>query len=245
MFESWAEASPCRLYRKLVYEQQIAQSVNCYNNSLKLTSITQCDVTARPGVKPDALEAAIDKEIEALRADGPTQAEVDQARTGVLTGKISGLQRLGGFGGVADMLDLYNQYLGDPGYLPKDIARFQDATVASVKQIGSQKFSNNQRIVVPTTVPGKKVLDDVPRSPEDTDANVKIVNPYQPEFEAQQDWRKTPPVPGKQPELNLPVPTTLALSNGTKVYLLEEHFPARIQRQTGRAYGGQCGQSKG
>ncbi len=227
-----------RLYRKLVYEQQIAQSVNCYNNSLKLTSITQCDVTARPGVKPEVLEAAIDQEIGALRADGPTQAEVDQARTGVLTGKISGLQRLGGFGGVADMLDLYNQYLGDPGYLPKDIARFQDATVASVKQIGGQKFANNQRVVV-YTVPGKKVLDDVPRSPEDTDANVKIVNPYQPEFEAQQDWRKTPPAPGKQPELNLPVSTTFALSNGTAVYLLEEHslpvFSAKLVDLAGSA----------
>ena len=42
-------------------------------------------------------------------------------------------------------------------------------------------------------VPGKKVLNDVPRSPANTDADVKIVNPYTPEFEASQDWRKTPP----------------------------------------------------
>ena len=227
-----------RLYRKLVYEQQIAQSVNCNNESLKLTSVAQCDVTARPNVKPEALQAAIDKEIEALRTDGPTQAEIDQARTGVLTGRISGLQRLGGFGGVADMLDYYNQYTGDPGYLPKDIARYQNATVASLKQIGEQTFAQNQRVVV-LTVPGKKVTDDVPRSPEDTDANVKIVNPYTPEFEAQQDWRKTAPAPGKQPDLNLPVPTTFALSNGTKVYLLEEHslpvFSAKLVDQAGSA----------
>ena len=227
-----------RLYRKLVYEQQIAQSVHCENNSLKLTSVTQCDVTARPGVKPEALEAAIDKEIAALRTDGPTQAEVDQARNGILTRKISGLQRLGGFGGVADMLDLYNQYTGDPGYLPKDVARYQAATVASVKQIGEQDFANNQRVIV-ITVPGKKVTEDVPRSPDDTDANVKIVNPYKPEFEAQQDWRKTPPAPGKQPELNLPVPTTFALTNGIKIYLLEDHslpvFSARLVDLAGSA----------
>jgi zinc protease len=211
-----------RLYRKLVYEQQIAQSVSCENESLKLASVAECDVTARPGVKPEALEAAIDREIDALRADGPTQAEVDQARNGVLTRKITGLQRLGGFGGIADMLDQYNQYTGDPGYLPKDVARYQAATVASVKQIGMDKFAKNQRVVV-VTVPGKKVTDDVPRSPENTDADVKIVNPYMPEFEAQQDWRKTAPAPGKQPELNLPVPTTFALSNGAKVYLVEDH----------------------
>src|SRR5271168_3049080 len=39
-----------RLYRKLVYEQQIAQSVSCENQSLKLASVAECDVTARPGV---------------------------------------------------------------------------------------------------------------------------------------------------------------------------------------------------
>src|SRR5271163_3484972 len=115
-----------RLYRKLVYEQQIAQSVDCTLEPLKLASVAECDVIARPDVKPEALEAAMDKEIDALRASGPTQAEVDEARNGILTKKISGLQRLGGFGGVADMMDLYNQYLGDPGYLPKDIARFPE-----------------------------------------------------------------------------------------------------------------------
>ena len=136
------------------------------------------------------------------------------------------------------MLDLYNQYTGDPGYLPKDIARYQAVTVTSVKQLWAQTFGNNQRVVV-ITVPGKKVTDDVPRSPEDTDANVKIVNPYKPEFETQQDWRKTPPTPGKQPELNLPVPSTFALANGTKVYLLEDHslpvFSARLVDLAGSA----------
>src|SRR6204780_4963743 len=63
-----------RLYRKLVYEQQIAQTVKCQNTSLTLTSMAQCDVIARPGVKPEDLEAAIDKEIASLREQGPTQA---------------------------------------------------------------------------------------------------------------------------------------------------------------------------
>jgi zinc protease len=211
-----------RLYRKLVYEQQIAQSVDCGGTSQQLVSIFTCDVTARPGVKPEALEAAIDKEIEALRSAGPTRSEVEQARTGILTSKISGLQRLGGFGGVADMLDYYNQYTGDPGYLPKDIARYQDATVASVKKAAQDYFGKNQRAVV-YAIPGRKITDDVPRSPEDTDANVKVVNPYSAEYEASQEWRKTPPPAGPQPKLSLPVPASFALSNGAKVYLVEDH----------------------
>ena len=176
-----------RLYRKLVYDQQIAQSVSCENQSLRLASVAECDVTARPGVKVEDLEAAIDKEIETLRTAGPTEAEVNEARNEVLTNKISGLQRLGGFGGIADTMDRYNQYVGDPGYLPKDIARFQNATVASVQKTGQDNFAKTQRVVV-ITVPGKKITEDVPRSPADTDANVKVTNPYTPQFEAQQDW---------------------------------------------------------
>ena len=211
-----------RLYRKLIYEQQIAQTVKCQNTSLTLTSMAQCDVTARPGVKPEDLEAAIDKEIASLREQGPTQAELDGARTVYLTNKIKGLQRLGGFGGVADMMDRYNQYLNDPGYLPKDIARYQAVTPTSVREIGQKEFANNQRVVV-YAVPGKKVIDDVPRSPEDTDAKAVVKPPYSPEFETAQSWRKDPPKAGPAPELHLPVPKTFALANGLKVYLVEEH----------------------
>jgi zinc protease len=211
-----------RLYRKLVYEQQIAQSVDCGDSSLVLTSMAQCDVTARPGVKPEDLQAAIDKEIALLREKGPTQAELDGSRTELLTNKIRGLQRLGGFGGVADMMDRYNQYVGDPGYLPKDIARYQAVTTGSVREIGQKVFGSNQRVVV-YAVPGKKVIDDVPRSPEDTDAKVIVTPPYPQEFENAQSWRKDAPKAGPPPELHLPVPKTFALKNGLKIYLVEEH----------------------
>ncbi len=87
------------------------------------------------------------------------------------------MQRLGGFGGVADTLDAYNQYTGDPGFLPKDVAMTEAVTAKSV-QAAAVKYLDKDSAVVVYCVPGKKVLDDVPRSPADTDANVKLVNPY-------------------------------------------------------------------
>jgi zinc protease len=211
-----------RLYQKLVYEAQVAQSVTCNNQSIMLASIAQCDIVARPGVKLEDLEAAFDKELESLRTHGPTQAELDRARNKELTGLIQGLQLLGGFGGVADMMDRYNQYLHDPGYLPKDVARYEAVSTDSVKKIGQEVFGKNQRVVV-YCVPGKKVTDDVPRSPADTDANVKVVPPYTAEFETAQNWRKDAPKPGLEPTLHLPAPKSFALANGLKVYLIEEH----------------------
>src|SRR6202034_4510162 len=187
-----------------------------------LASTAQCNIVARPGVKLEDLEAAFDKELESLRTQGPTQAELDRARNKELTGLIEGLQLLGGFGGVADMMDRYNQYLGDPGYLPNDIARYQAVTTGSVREIGQKVFGSSQRVVV-YAVPGKKVTDDVPRSPEDTDAKVIVTPPYSQDFENAQNWRKDAPKAGPPPELHLPVPKTFALKNGLKVYLVEEH----------------------
>jgi zinc protease len=217
-----------RLYQKLVYEKQMAQSVNCVTNSLSLRSVSSCNITARPGVKPESLEVEINREIDELRANGPTQAELDRARNTILTRKISALQRLGGFGGVADTLNLYNQYVGDPGYLSKDIARYEDATVTSVKAVAQQSFAKNQRVTV-YTVSGKKVLNDVPRSPESTDADVKIVNPYSAAFENEQNWRTKAPSPGPLPKVHLPVPAILSAANGMKVYIVEDHALPVVQ----------------
>src|SRR5207253_7290733 len=56
-----------RLYQKLVYEKQIAQNVDAYQQSLLLGSQFQIDATARPGHTPEELEAAINAELESLR----------------------------------------------------------------------------------------------------------------------------------------------------------------------------------
>jgi zinc protease len=210
-----------RLNEALVYKAQVAQSVSCGVNDLKLTGVAECSVTAKPGVKPEDLEAMVWAELAKLQAEGPTPAEVAAAKAVSLTRKITGLQRLGGFGGVADTLDEYNQYTGDPGFLPKDIAMEQAVTAVSAKAAAVKYLTKDSAVVV-YTVAGKKVLDDVPRSPEDTDANVKIVNPYTPEFEASQAWRKTPPAAGPEVAFHLPVPKTFALKNGLQVYLVED-----------------------
>jgi zinc protease len=211
-----------RLYRELVYKHQIAQSASCEDDSLALASPFQCELIARPGVAPEKLEGEAEKIVDDFAAHGPTAEEVEWARNKIETGLISGLQRLGGFGGVADQLNYYNQYTGDPGYLPKDLARYDAVTPASVQKIAQATLGKDQRVVV-YGVPGKKVLDDVPRSPEDTDANVKITPQHTPEFEAAEAWRSTPPQPGPERALVLPKPTVFTLNNGLTVYLVERH----------------------
>ena len=211
-----------RMYRELVYRQQIAQSVTCYQQSMALTSAMICELVAKPGVAPEKLEGEAEKIVDGLGASGPTQREVESARTKVQTDLIAGLQRLGGFGGVADVLNKYNQYTGDPGYLPKDVARYDAVTPTSVQKFAQSVLGKNQRVVV-YGIPGKKVLNDVPRSPEDTDASVKIKAEYTAEFDTAQAWRATAPKAGPTPAMVLPKPNVFTLGNGLTVYLVERH----------------------
>jgi zinc protease len=211
-----------RLDEELVYKAQTAQSVTCDSEPLKLTGIVTCDITAKPGIKLEDLESAFWSQLGKLQSDGPTADEVASAKALSLTAKISGLQRLGGFGGIADTLDSYNQYTGDPGFLAKDVAMTEAVTKESTKAAAVKYLSKDHAVVV-YCVPGKKVLDDVPRSPADTDADVKLVNPYTPEFEAAQEWRKNKPEAGPAPVMHLPAPEEFSLENGLKVLLVENH----------------------
>ncbi len=215
-------AKASRLDEAMVYKAQTAQNVTCSTSVEKLTGITECTMTAKPGVKLEDLEASFWNELDKLKQDGPTADEVASAKALDLTAKISGLERLGGFGGIADTLDRYNQYTGDPGFLPKDVAMTEAVTRASAKAAAVKYLSKDAAVVV-YCIPGKKVLDDVPRSPADTDADVKLENPYTADFEASQEWRKGQPAPGPAPVLHLPTPQEFTLANGLKVLLVENH----------------------
>jgi len=228
-------AKASRLDQALIYKTQVAQSVQCYDQALKLTGILQCSITAKPGVKLEDLEATFWSEIAKLQATGPTAEEVTAAKATYLTRKITGLQRLGGFGGIADTLNEYNQYTGDPGFITKDVAAEQAVTIASA-QAAANKYLTKESAVVVYCVPGKKELNDIPRSPAETDAEVKIVNPYSADFEKAQDFRKTIPAAGPALTFHLPVPKTFTLKNGLKVYFVEDkNLPVLSAQLTSRA----------
>jgi zinc protease len=203
-----------RLYKRLVYEQQIAQRVVVQQYSLLLGSVFDIEVTARPGHTAEEIERAIDGELEALRRDGPQDAEIERARNSIETRIVQGLESLGGFGGVADRLNMYNHFLRDPGYLPSDIARYRAATPASVRQFAASQLAKNARVVI-HAVPGKQDLGaPVPTPPPVTSKPGEGAESTNPDAE----WRNQQPKAGPARAFTLPVPRTFALANGLTVY---------------------------
>jgi zinc protease len=206
-----------RLYKSLVYEKQIAQDVSASQYSLMLGSVFQITATARPGHTAEELETAIDEELARFRDAGPDQAEVDRARNIYETRIIQGLENLGGFGGVADRLNTYNHYLGDPNYLAQDLQRYRGVTPASAKEFAQKQLAATARVVV-HGVPGQPDLGapvpapKVAQAPAGTGA--ESVN-------ADEPWRKDPPEAAEAKTLQLPMPASFQLENGLTVLVNE------------------------
>ena len=204
-----------RLYKSLVYDKQIAQDVSAGQRSMQLGSVFEVIATARPGHTADEIQKAIDDELAKLETSGPDQKELERAQNTWETRMLSGLEAMGGFGGVADTLNLYNQYLKNPGYLGDDLARHRRVTVESVKQFAHDDLASNERVVV-YGVPGTPDLGPtVPTPPAPKAApgtGAESVN-------ADELWRAQPPKPGSERPLHLPTPTSFTLPNGLTVIL--------------------------
>ncbi len=207
-----------RLYKKLEYEKQIAQNVNAYQNSTMMGSIFGIEATARPGRTLKEIEEAINEEIELLRSKGPTAAEVDRARNVLETQIFNGLQLVGGFGGVADQLNLYNHYVGKPDYLTEDIMRRRRVTPESVRQFAQRYLAPNARVVV-HGIPGKQSLGpEVPKPAEQ--ASTSAVTTVS--INADEPWRAKQPGAGAAKAVRVPVPQSFELPNGLTVIALPQ-----------------------
>jgi zinc protease len=205
-----------RLYKRLVYEKQIAQDVNVGQQSLILGSQFQIIATARQGHTPEEIDAAIDEELEALRRSPPSVSEVERARNSIETSIISRLERLGGFGGVADRLNQYNHFLHTPDYLQKDIERYRAITPAAIQAFARAELQPNARVVV-HAVRGTPNLG----TPVPTPAAGQAAPPGQgaESINVDEPWRKEVPEPAAARPLQLPTPESVQLGNGLTVIL--------------------------
>jgi zinc protease len=208
-----------RLFKKLVYELQVAQEVSAAQDPYALTSIFEIEAVARSGHTAAELQPLIDAELDRLAAEAPAAAEVESARNQIERALYQSLQKVGGMNGRADLLNMYNHYTGDPGYLPKDIERYARVTPADVQRVVRDHLRKDARLVV-LAVRGDKKLDPDPPAP-------KIAsNPGTESINADERWRNATPKAGPARVPTLPAPNSFALANGLKVlYLQRPNLP--------------------
>jgi zinc protease len=144
-----------RLYRRLVYDLQIAQDVAAFQQSQALGSNFFIITTARPGQTLEKLQAVVDEELEKLRATAPEPREMQRALNQIEADFYRSMERVGGFGGKANRLNGYYMSAGTPDYFEQDLARYRAVTAADVKAAVERYLPKDRRVEL-SVVPGDK-----------------------------------------------------------------------------------------
>jgi zinc protease len=148
-----------RLYKALVYEQQIAQDVTAFNNSREIAGQFQIVATAKPGKTGEELEQAINDQLERLKRDAPpTDEEMERAYNARESSFVYSLQTIGGFGGRSDQLNQYAVFLGNPGYFQQDLSRYRSVTSEDVSRVANSYLTDKRLIL--TVEPGARAASE-------------------------------------------------------------------------------------
>ncbi|HLW86313.1 MAG TPA: pitrilysin family protein [Candidatus Sulfotelmatobacter sp.] len=193
-----------RLYKRLVYDDQIASDVSVDLDSREIGSQFDIQITARPGHNLEEIEKETNEELARFLKDGPTSEELQRVQTQYLANFLRGIERIGGFGGKSDRLAQYATFTGNPDGYKISLQRIREATADDLKSAAKRWLSD-----------GVYIVQVVPFAE------------YKP-AKAEIDHAKTPPL-GTPPDLKLPKLQRAALSNGLKVILAERHEVPLVQ----------------
>jgi zinc protease len=146
-----------RLYKRLVYDMQIAQSVSAVQNSQALSSSFQIEATPQPGHTIEEIQKVIDEEIVKLQRETPSDREVQRALNQIEASFYDRMERVGGFGGKADQLNAYYTTTGDPDWFNEDLARYRALQPADVRAAAEAFLPAGKRVelTVMPEQPGK------------------------------------------------------------------------------------------
>jgi len=137
-----------RLNKSLVYDKQICSDVVSFQSSSEIAGSFIVWATARPGASLAEAERITGEEIARLAKEGPTPEELSRAKSKWEFQYITGLERIGGFGGKADLLNTYNVFLGNPDKFAADVERHRTVTEDDLRGAVAKWLDTPNRVVI-------------------------------------------------------------------------------------------------
>jgi zinc protease len=193
-----SEGKSSRLYKRLVYQEQIATDVAAFTWERELGSVFVVWATVSPGKDARRVEKLLDEEMARFIQKGPTRRELARAKTQFRAQFIRGIESIGGYGGKADILAQSEVYYGSPdGYL-SSLDRIAQASRSDIKKT-MQRWIHD----------GAFVLEVKPQ-PEGAVTATSV------------DRTRLPDV-GPPPEVAFPALERTTLSNGLQIIVVERH----------------------
>ncbi len=135
-----------RLYKRLVYDLRIAQSVSAHQGSQALSSFFLIEATPQPGHTVEELQKVIDEEIVTLQRESPSDHELQRAINQVEASFYDRMERVGGFYGKADQLNAYFTSTGDPDWFNEDIARYRALSPTDIRAAAETFLPPGRRV---------------------------------------------------------------------------------------------------
>jgi zinc protease len=142
-----------RLYKRLVYDLQIAQDVTAFQASKQLSSEYNIVVTARPtpegtsvAAQMDRIRGIVDEEIRKIQQTPATPREFERAINQIESSFYDRMERIGDGSGIADQMNAYYTYTGDPDYFNADLARYRALAAADVTAIAAKYLPLDRRV---------------------------------------------------------------------------------------------------
>ena len=129
-----------RLTRKLVYELEIAQDVNTMQFSGKYGGHFMIVATAKPGKPLDEIKKIIMDEISIISEENISPRELERSKNVIKSNFIYSLQNIET---IADMLNLYNFYLGEPNSFNFDLNRYNSVSENNISEVVKKYLQNN------------------------------------------------------------------------------------------------------
>jgi zinc protease len=119
-----------RLYKRLVFDLQIAQDVTAFQYSGKFGGQFMIISTARPGIKLDQIKEIILDEINKISNADVSDKELEKSKNGIKAQFVYAMQNLDT---IADYLNHYNYHLNEPNSFEFDLNRYNCVDKISIK----------------------------------------------------------------------------------------------------------------
>jgi zinc protease len=140
-----------RLYKSLVFDTQIAQSVQSAQEGMEIAGMAGIDVTAKPGKSLAEMEKAVDEILAGVMATGVTEKEI---QTSLNNKEAQLVRRQATALGLASALATYHTLTGDAQNFNREMDRFKGITPEEV-QAAAKKVFNAKKVVLSIVPQGK------------------------------------------------------------------------------------------
>jgi len=217
-----------RLDKRLAFGDKTVDRVSASMDASELGGTFDITADVKPGVDAAMVEKAANEELEKLLTEGPTEGELEQARTVFKASFVRGVERIGGFGGKADALAECTVYTGNPGCFREQLARIESSTPEEVRAAANRWLRAGDHTL--TISPGE--VTQIVEEPSVPDSRPSVIPPADSKFRtlaSPVDRSKGVPLPEAFPDLKFPALQRGRLSNGIKLILAERHDVPVVQ----------------